>query len=36
MMQKKYGLIQINGNRPVPEINADLQKRINQFLEKNQ
>jgi len=36
MMQKKYGLIQINGNRSVPEINADLQKRINQFLEKNQ
>ncbi len=35
MMQKKYGLIPINGNRPVPEINADLQKRINQFLEKN-
>ncbi|HEV2192436.1 MAG TPA: dTMP kinase [Nitrosopumilaceae archaeon] len=35
IMQKKYGLIQINGNRPVPEINADLQKRINLFLEKN-
>jgi dTMP kinase len=36
VMQKKYGLIPINGNRTVPEINVDLQKRINQFLEKNQ
>ena len=35
MMQKRYGLIPINGNRPIPEINADLQKRINQFLENN-
>lgn len=35
MMQKRYGLIPINGNRPIPEINADLQKRINLFLEKN-
>jgi dTMP kinase len=35
IMQKRYGLIPINGNRPVPEINADLQKRINLFLEKN-
>ncbi|HYL67412.1 MAG TPA: thymidylate kinase [Nitrosopumilaceae archaeon] len=35
MMQKRYGLIPINGNRPVSEINADLQKRINLFLEKN-
>ena len=34
-MQKKYGLIPINGNRPIHEINADLQKRINHFLEKN-
>ena len=35
MMQKRYGLIPINGNRAVSEINADLQKRINLFLEKN-
>jgi len=35
MMQKRYGLIPINGNRSVSEINADLQKRINLFLEKN-
>lgn len=35
MMQKRYGLIPINGNRPISEINADLQKRINLFLEKN-
>jgi dTMP kinase len=34
-MQKRYGLIPINGNRPISEINSDLQKRINQFLEKN-
>ncbi len=33
-MQKKYGLIPINGNRTVHEINSDLQKRINQFLQK--
>lgn len=35
MMQKRYGLTRINGNRPIPEINTELQKRINQFLEKN-
>jgi len=35
IMQKKYELIPINGDRPVLEINADLQKRINHFLEKN-
>jgi len=31
-MQKRYNLVIINGNRPVPEINADLQKRIDSFL----
>jgi dTMP kinase len=35
IMQKKYELIPINGDRPVLEINADMQKRINHFLEKN-
>ena len=35
IMQKKYGLVPINGNRSVPEINSDLQKRTNQFLQKN-
>jgi len=35
IMQKRYGLTPINGNRSVSEINADLQKRINLFLEKN-
>jgi len=31
-MQKKYGLVPINGNRSILEINKDLQKRIDDFL----
>ncbi|MEM2139571.1 MAG: thymidylate kinase [Nitrososphaera sp.] len=31
-MKKRYSLVIINGNRPIPEINADLQKRIDAFL----
>jgi dTMP kinase len=31
-MQKKYGLVPINGNRSVVEINKDLQKKIDDFL----
>ncbi|MGB7632159.1 MAG: thymidylate kinase [Nitrososphaeraceae archaeon] len=31
-MQKRYGLIPINGNRTIEEINADLLKRIGDFL----
>ena len=31
-MQKKYGLVPINGNRSIVEINKDLQKRIDDFL----
>lgn len=31
-MQKKYGLVPINGNRNIMEINKDLQKRIDDFL----
>jgi dTMP kinase len=31
-MKKRYNLVIVNGNRPVPEINADLQKRIDSFL----
>jgi dTMP kinase len=31
-MQKRYNLMIINGNRPIPEVNADLQKRIDYFL----
>jgi dTMP kinase len=31
-MQKRYTLVLINGNRSIPEVNADLQKRIDQFL----
>jgi dTMP kinase len=31
-MQKRYSLTIVNGNRQVPEVNADLQKRIDHFL----
>ncbi|MGI0019247.1 MAG: dTMP kinase, partial [Nitrososphaera sp.] len=31
-MQKRYSLVIIDGNRPVQEINADLSKRIDEFL----
>jgi len=31
-MQKKYGLIFINGNRSIEEINAELQEKIDDFL----
>jgi dTMP kinase len=31
-MQKKYGLIPIDGNRAIEEINTDLLKRIDDFL----
>ena len=31
-MQKRYNLVLINGNRQIPEVDADLQKRINRFL----
>ncbi|SRR5579883_1525260 len=34
LMQKKYGLTAINGNRMVSEINSDLQHRIDQYLER--
>jgi dTMP kinase len=33
-MQKRYGLIPINGNRPTIEIHNDLQKRIDSFLDR--
>jgi dTMP kinase len=35
IMQKKYGLVPIDGNRSISEINTDLQKRINNFLVKH-
>ena len=31
-MEKKYGLVPIDANRPVAEVNADLQGRIDRFL----
>jgi dTMP kinase len=34
-MQKKYGLVPINGNRSVLEVNKDLQQKIDYFLKKN-
>lgn len=33
-MQKSYGIIPINGNRPIESVNLDLQKKIDQFLTK--
>ena len=33
-MQKRYGLIPINGNKPVNDIHNDLQKRIDGFLNR--
>jgi len=35
LMQRKYGLISIDGNRNATEINKDLQKRITNFLGKH-
>jgi dTMP kinase len=34
-MQKKYGLVPINGNRSVLDVNKDLQQKIDYFLKKN-
>jgi dTMP kinase len=31
-MQKRYNLVLVNGNRSIPEVNTDLQKRIDHFL----
>jgi dTMP kinase len=31
-MQERYNLVLIDGNRQIPEVNADLQKRIDDFL----
>lgn len=35
-MQKRYNLTIINGNRQIPEVNADLQKRIDRYLDSIQ
>ncbi len=32
IMQKSYGIIRIDGNRSIENINIDLQKKIDQFL----
>ena len=32
LMEKRYGLIPINGNRSISEVNADLQQRIDKYL----
>ena len=34
LMQKRYGLTPINGNRSVTEINSELQQRIDRYLER--
>ncbi len=33
-MEKRYGLVPINANRPIAEVNVDLQKRIDAYLGK--
>ncbi len=35
VMQKRYDLTIVNGNRKIPEVNAELQKRIDHFLGSN-
>ena len=35
-MQKSYGIIPINGNRSIENINLDLQEKIDQFLAQKQ
>jgi dTMP kinase len=35
IMQKRYGLVRIDGNRIMQEVNADLQERIDHFLDTN-
>jgi hypothetical protein len=32
ILAKKYGLVRIDGNRPVPDIHLDLQQRIDRYL----
>jgi dTMP kinase len=31
-MESKYGIVRVDGGRPIPEVNADLQKRIDGYL----
>jgi hypothetical protein len=33
-MEGRYGLVPIDANRPISEVNADLQKRIAAYLSK--
>ena len=32
LMESKYGIVRIDGGRPIPEVNADLQERIDGYL----
>jgi dTMP kinase len=32
MMETRYGIVRIDGGKPIPEVNADLQKRIDGYL----
>lgn len=31
-MESKYGIVRIDGGKPIPEVNADLQRRIDEYL----
>jgi dTMP kinase len=35
MMEAKYGIVRVDGGRPVLEVNSDLQKRIDDYLSSN-
>ena len=32
LMESKYGIVRVDGGRPIPEVNLDLQKRIDDYL----
>jgi dTMP kinase len=32
LMEEKYGIVRIDGGKPIPEVNADLQRRIDGYL----
>jgi hypothetical protein len=32
LMESKYGIVRIDGGRSIPEVNADLRKRIDGYL----
>ena len=34
MMEPRYGIVRLDGGRPIPEVNAELQKRIDEYLRR--